>query len=442
MPMRQVFGEQPTTKPEGALRQIVFPSLATMDEPTGDGRILDSDGKGVRDLPRTIYAQFVQSFGHEGSVAVGALHEVVFEEDGNVSGRGWLIDDDNGRAAVRHVKTQSLRHNSVDLAETKVRFEWEPDDDYDEIMLRFTQWKIAATTLVGKPAFANAAAELLADDDLVASWYEEDAPLIIDTPTVVGIGMVADEEIVADGSAKPKWDFFHIPEADQPTKFTVRAEEDGWLLAWGHLALWESCHDGVEGRCTRVPRPTDGYASFNQPGVLTDRGIVETGPVFLAGGHKIPSDGDYYSAYGGIENTWADVRVVPGRHGPWMCGVVRPGVSQDKAYAAAASRVSGHWKGDRLKAVVSVNAEGFEVPGSGSARDVEFEFSLDENGRVSDLVASLPACVEADDGPERPEGDASDDSGDSSSDETTEDLTLLAAQAHAELDLLEIHEED
>lgn len=422
------MGNQPTTKPEGALRQIVFTSLATMDERTGDGRLLDSEGKGVRDLPRTIYAQFKQAMGHDEAVIIGALHEVEFGDDGNVTGRGWLVDDDNGRAAVRYIKTQSLRHNSVDLAETQVRYEF-TDDDMD-LTIRFTEWKIAATTLVGKPAFANAAAELLNDEDLVASWYEEDGPLIVDSPSVFGISHIAEPEIVADGTPKPDWDFFHVPEADVATKFTVRAEQDGWLLAWGHLALWESCHDGYEGQCTRVPRPTDGYASFNQPGILTDRGIVETGPVFLAGGHKMPADGDYYSAYGGIENTWADVRVTPGRLGPWMCGVVRPSVDPKDAYAAAASRVSGHWKGARLKAIVSVNAEGFEVPGSGAAGDVEFAFSLDEDGRVDELVASLPACVDADEGtrPEQQQESAD-----------APDLGLAGAAARA---LLELQDDD
>ena len=384
--MKETFGSMPSEKPEGALRAVVFPELALMDVKTGDGRILESDGRGVRELPRTIYGQFVSEQGHAGAVPIGALHEVTFE-DGVASGRGWLIDDENGRKAVQYIQTQTLYHNSVDLAEVRARYELSEDDE--DVALRFSEWKIAATTLVGKPAFANAKAELIADAEIVASWYADDTPLVVDVPVFTNID-VAEPEIVADGEARPAWDAFHQAEADKPQKLFV--DENGWVS--GHLALWESCHDGIAGRCTRVPRPSDNYASFNKPGVLTDKGMVETGPIFLSGGHRKSRNGDYVSAYGGIENAWADVRVVAGKHGPWISGVVRPGVDDANVYAARASRISGHWVGGRLKAIVSVNAEGFDVPGSGLAAQVEYEFALNEDGAVAELVASLPTCFE------------------------------------------------
>lgn len=385
--MRETFGQMPTKKPEGMLRQVVFPELALMDVATGDGRILDSDGRGVRELPRTIYGQFVSEAGHAGAVPIGSLFEVTFE-DGVASGRGWLIDDDNGRKAVQYIQTQTLYHNSVDLSEVTARYEL--SEDGEDVSLRFTNWKIAATTLVGKPAFANAKAELLADEEIVASWYQNDTPLVVDLPLEMNL-LAIEEELVADGEMLPSWDAFHQPE---PTKAfqKLTVDERGWVS--GHLALWESCHDGVEGRCVRVPRPRDNYASFNKPGVLTDRGMVETGPIFLSGGHRRTNDGDYVSAYGGIENAWADVRVTAGKFGPWISGIVRPGIEDTKVYAARASRISGHWVGGRLKAIVSVNAEGFDVPGSGFSAEVEYEFSIDADGQVAELVASLPYCAE------------------------------------------------
>jgi hypothetical protein len=112
----------------------------------------------------------------------------------------------------------------------------------------------------------------------------------------------------------------------------------------------------------------------------------------LSGGHRRAKNGDYVSAYGGIENAWADVRVIAGVHGPWISGIVRPGVEDTKVYAARASRISGHWIGDRLKAIVSVNAEGFDVPGSGLSNTVEFEFATNEDGEIAELVASFPSC--------------------------------------------------
>lgn len=381
--MRETFGSMTTTKPEGMLRQIVFPELALMGVKTGDGRLLEEAGRGVRDLPRTIYGQFINAEGHSEAPVIGRIDEVTFE-DGVASGRGWLLDDTNGRDAVKYIKTQTLRHNSVDLAEVKARFDY--DEATEEVSITFTDWKIAATTLVGKPAFANAAASLLEDDELVASWMDEDGPLVVDLPLVMTMELAGDE-IIADGAPVPSWDMFHQPESDKAQKLTVGAPtDDGWVPVSGHLALWDSCHDGVIGRCTRVPRPADDYASYNKPGVLTDRGIVGTGPIFLEGGHRKAKDGDYISAYGGIENAWADVRVTAGKLGPWLSGYVRPGIEDQQVLAARASRISGHWKGSRLKAIVSVNAEGFDVPGDG--------FSVDENGLIDELVASFPVCAD------------------------------------------------
>lgn len=381
--MRETYGTMPMTKPEGMLKRIHFPELALMGVKTGDGRLLAEDGRGVRDLPRTIYGQFQNAEGHSQAPVIGTLYSVTFE-DGVASGDGWVLDDDNGRDAVKYVKTKSLRHNSVDLAEVKAEFEY--DEAADEVTLVFTNWKIAATTLVGKPAFANAAAEILEDDELVASWMEDDEPLIVDAPLVVGLDVIDDNDLTADAGPLPSWELFHAPEPDKAQKLTVGApNEDGFIPVTGHLALWNSCHDGVVGRCTTVPRPDDDYRSYNKPGVLTDRGIVGTGPIFLNGGHRKAPDGDYVSAYGGIENAWADVRVTAGKLGPWLSGYVRPGVEDSQVLSARASRISGHWKGRKLKAIVSVNAEGFDVPGDG--------FSIDSEGHIDELVASL-GCVE------------------------------------------------
>jgi hypothetical protein len=389
-PMRETFGSMPQSKPKGALRQVVFPELALMGVRTGDGRLLEEEGRGVRDLPRTIYGQFVSEPGHAGAVPIGALHEVTFE-DGVVSGRGWLIDDDNGRKAVQYIETQTLYHNSVDLSDVRVQMEMSEKDE--DTTMRFKNWKITATTLVGKPAFANAKAELIADEEIVASWYQNDTPLVIDLPTSVQVDVVEREELMADSGPLPSWDDFHIPESKNPQKIIV--DENNRVS--GHLALWNTCHDGIASKCTIVPRPKDNYASFNKPGVLTDRGMVETGPIFLSGGHRRAKNGDYVSAYGGIENAWADVRVTAGVHGPWISGIVRPGVEDSKVYAARASRISGHWIGDRLKAIVSVNAEGFDVPGSGMSNAVEFEFATNEDGEIAELVASFPSCFIDDD---------------------------------------------
>ena len=89
------FGRQPATKPPHNFAEIHFPELATLDEGTKEGmvsRVLSSDGGGARNLPRTIYFQKTQADGHDGSVAVGSLHEVTIDgETGKMSGKGWML---------------------------------------------------------------------------------------------------------------------------------------------------------------------------------------------------------------------------------------------------------------------------------------------------------------------------------------------------------------
>lgn len=381
--MKRSYGARRMKKPKGMLRAIHFPALAFTDVFTGDRRFLEGAGGGVRELSLTIWGQFVQGMGHDGAVIVGALDEVTFEDDGVVSGWGWILDDENGRKLVTYGETGALRGNSVDLADITAHYEW--DDEADDIAIMFSKWNIAGTTIVGRPAFADARYEL--DEELVASWMSSDDPLVLDLPTSVNV-LAHQPELVADGAKRPSWDLFHVPESPEPRKITVgEPNEDGFIPVSGHLALWNTCHDAYQD-CMMVPRPQDNYAGFNGPGVLTDRGIVNTGPIFLKGGH--PKAGmlqktTVEEAYGGIENAWADVRVTAGALGPWLSGYVRPGTDEETIVAARASKISGHWLGGNLKAIVSVNVPGYEVPGGES-------FALDADGRVLELVASFPAC--------------------------------------------------
>jgi hypothetical protein len=380
--MNRSYGTMPMTKPEGMLRQLHFTSLCRMDEMTGDNRILDSAGAGVRELPRTIYGAFTNS-GHDGAAIIGALHSVTFHDDGNVSGDGWILDDDNGRQAVSYIAAGALRHNSVDLAECKVG--WDLTDDADDdmaIVMKFHRWNIAATTLVGNPAFADTTVEL------VAGLETDDTPL--DVPAGAFVLELTDTvtETTASLTATVPWDDFHIPEADRPTKIVV--DPDG--VVYGHLCCWDSRHDGYPDAVVRPPRPSDNYASFNKSGPMTELGQVETGPIFFAGGHprKPLGNQDPFEAYGDVTNAWADVRVIPGRFGPWLSGRVRPGIDDATVYAARASRISGHWVGDRLRAIVSVSVEGFDVAGTGFEHLTTASFGT--HGELLELVASfLPA---------------------------------------------------
>lgn len=377
------YGKQPD-KPEGALREIVFPELALLDQGTNEGwlsRVLESDGANTRDLPRTIFFQPLNA-GHDDAIAVGSIFEMTVDgETGKLSGRGWLMDDPAGygRQAAFAVKSRMVDHNSIDIAEVdkyKVVDHgnvW--DDDY-VMEVRFQEWKLGATTILAIPAFANAYAEV--GDEIMAALGDDTEPLINDAASKFSAHMAL--EIVAGMETRPKWEYFHRPEPDIPHKIMVgEPDEAGWIPVFGHLCRWNQPHTGYDGRKVYAPRSKNNYATFCQPSVLTDRGLVNTGPIVLYGGHISLKD-----AADDPKNAWADVRVIDGKHGVWMCGVVRPHIAQDTAqvYVARASRTSGHWKGGDLRMIVSVNAEGYPI-----------EAELDEYDLVASFAAEAPAPI-------------------------------------------------
>lgn len=369
MPRIVTYGQQPTTAPAGTFRPIRFPMLAPLDEGTKEGfvsRKLSSEGGRARDgMPLTISMQYVDDMGHMRAVPVGALHEIHFDGESRVvSGSGWLTDSDDGRLAEIVVLSQALQHNSVDLGEiapdgVKITEHGDFWDDDFWVEVEFVDYAIAKTTLVATPAFAKAHADL--PDEIVAA-LGSDEPLVVNAPSLFS-GHTSAEEIMAGATALPSWDYFHRDEANIPHKIIVGTpDDDGWIPVHGHLALWDEPHRGYDGRTVYAPRPRQAYREFNQPSVLTDRGQVEAGPIVLYGGHVSLAD-----AANDPRNAWCDVKVTAGKHGPWVCGVVRPHVALEDAevYVARASRISGHWKGGDLCMIVSCNSEGFNIPGRG-----------------------------------------------------------------------------
>jgi hypothetical protein len=387
----KTLGKMPTTLPSGMFVAVNFPVLALMDKTTGDHRRLASEGGSARETPSktwSISAQFQKNWGHDGADLSGALYEMTFDDEtGIVSGRGFLLDDEFGRRHAFAIKTGAMAGNSVGLAEVSARFV--EDLTTGEYWVEFTKWNVADTTGVMTPAFFEAYAEI--DDDITAAFegFDPMEELVAScTEFTIHVPEPTDEvaELLASNTGiVQRYDDFFRPEPDQPTKIVVTA--DGKV--YGHACTWDSLHDSMAGMI-RPPRPYDGYASFNKPGVLTERGIVPTGPIFAYGGHKRGPDLDV--AYGGIENAWADVRVVEGRFGPWLSGVVRPGVSEETIYAARASRISGHWIKGALRAIVSCSVEAFNVNGpDAEVLDLAagYAWSLGEDGEVLELVASF-----------------------------------------------------
>jgi hypothetical protein len=401
--MIRSYGQRVMTKGEGMLRAFKIVDMVRLDEPTGDGRLLKGDGGSVRDLPRTVYAGFEEGDPHGPNVIAGRLDAVEFDPENNtVTGWGWFLDDDNGRNTVRYISTGAMRGNSIHMAEIEVSIDWESDDPDDpgfwNMIFTFEKWSIASSTMLGIPAFKDSHFEL--EEEMTAALFDNPEPLEIKaSETVITFDVILpeDEELTAATATgpAPSWEHFFRPETAEPTPIHIGDRtEDGFYPVWGHLAQWNVCHDGIESRCVIAPRPRDGFASFNASKVRTDKGFVQTGPIFFKGGHPDAplGESEAHKAYGGVENGWADVRATEGVHGTWISGVVRPHITDDVVYVARASRISGHWAPDgRLKAIASVNVPGFDTPGRGESRVI-----TDADGNVIELVASfIGGCQES-----------------------------------------------
>jgi len=410
--MEVTYGKFDADGGKGLLRAVHFPQLALTDTKTGDDRRLAAEGGGVRSLPRPLKAAWVTGSGHNGGVPVGVLQEVTFGDDNVISGKGWLLDDDNGRRQEYYLETNAIFHNSVDLAEVKVKVKWVSDDPSDGEdfwtidYIDFQKWNIAATHFVDVPAFADAHGEIMASysDEIMAAFeqtVDRSKPLVVEfaSTRVNMIQPEPDPEIMAslaEAIVEP-FDDYHLPEADKPT--SVQIDADGRIF--GHVAQWGACHQGIDDRCVVAPKPGD-YSEFHQPNaILTERGPISAGPMFFLGGH--PKNGigntDRFAAYGGVENVFGYVRCIPGKFGPWISGRVVPSADPETVYVARASRKSGHWVKGRLAAVVCCNLRGMRVADSQLALDEDSAY-FGEDGEVLEMVASFrgPTPPEADDG--------------------------------------------
>jgi hypothetical protein len=162
--------------------------------------------------------------------------------------------------------------------------------------------------------------------------------------------------------------WFARPEPDRPTPWTVLATGE----AFGHLALWDSCHigdPGGPGVCVAPPRSGMDYGLFHLGEIETAEGdLVAVGKVTLDTGHaSLQASRNAAAAhYDNTGTVGAAVRARDGRFGIWMSGGVWPGLTQEKVAALRAAGVSGDWRRFRnqleLVAALAVNVPGFPIP--------------------------------------------------------------------------------
>jgi len=378
--MIRTFGEVATSAEEGFLpRRVHFPTLTRLDEATKEGmiaRTVFSSGFGTRELPLSI-AYLPYSLHSEGGLApvVGRLDANKIDGN-NVEAWGWLLDSPAGRDAYAGLVTRSMRGNSIDMADVKVEVDFNFENMDDPISVNFVEANVAATTLCPVPAFAGANAAL--DAEITASLAVED-DLEVD---IVGIPDIAklDRQLTAAQTIFFPHEAFTVPEPDVVTPVSI--SRDGRFVT-GHLGSWEGCHTGILGECVTIPRSRNNYSKYCYSKLETDKGFAYTGPILLLGGHKATRQ-VINDALESMENVWASVTVTDGKLGPWMCGVVSPGITDEALHAARSGRISGHWLNGELYAVASVPVAGFTTE-----RATNFQVELNPDNEVEYLAASF-----------------------------------------------------
>lgn len=362
----KVFGQfseaAPGSPPPGMYVPVEFPQLALVDTRTRDGRLIHGDGFSPFDLPRSLKAQFKVTFGHDGAEIAGRLDEVTVGDDGVVSGRGWFLNDENGRRAAYLVKTQAFRGNSIDLSVQDKDVEvniTEDDEGFLSFEMDFKQARLAATTLVAEPAFENAMAVIPEgwevagaeplSDAIVAAVSSEPKP-----EHAYAFSIVKDRP-------KAKADNFANPELNELTPLFVDSDD----RVFGHMASWTHPHQNLG---IVAPRSRTNYGWYANRSVETEDGFVATGPLVIDGNHADVGLNihDAIDHYANTCAAWADVAIGEDQFGIWVSGQVRPGTKAETVYAGRASGVSGDWRwvgaGHELISVLSVNTPAFPTP--------------------------------------------------------------------------------
>lgn len=203
--------EVPTTPslgagiPDGAA-PIVLPVMVIEGLETSDRRYIEPGTIEVRDLPIPLYAATRSTHGDTGDAATWHVGAITSAEripgpeaklyggatlpEGTFAwvGRGWMYHDvpaAPAKSAYQLVKDRALRGNSVDMTEVVAEFQGpngELADQSDYARISMQRGVIAATTLVGIPAFAGAYITL----DGVDLGDEGDADPLIAGASVIG----------------------------------------------------------------------------------------------------------------------------------------------------------------------------------------------------------------------------------------------------------------
>lgn len=187
---------------------------------------------------------------------------------------------------------------------------------------------------------------------------------------------------------RPPASWFNDPDLEAPTPLTV--DDDGRV--YGHIAVWGTCHVGIQGACVTPPPSFSDYGHFMLGGRRTAEGTeVAVGTLTLDTTHASLrlSEEQTRRHYEVTGLAAADVAAGEDRWGIWLAGAIRDGLAPERVEELRAAKVSGDWRaraGNPLELVgaLAVNVPGYPVP---RARSRLAASAAGERTRVA-LVAS------------------------------------------------------
>jgi hypothetical protein len=359
-------------------------TLLVLNTPSDDGRQFNAVT--WRELPQPLMREIKSTHGGVTSetVYVGNIDRIEVQGDEVLGWGDFDMADPEGAKSARWLAEGRFRHVSIDGGGVKDGdIEYVFPDGYDEngvsedgesfAMPELTIYHnaiIMGATQVPFPAFGQA--EIASD--------------LQSGPPVTGEGESEAAALVAAGfPVDPPSEWFEDPQFDGPQAFTV---DDSGRVA-GHLALWGTCHTGIDKVCRTPPVESD-YAYFETGEVVcADGSRVPCGQVTMGTGHA-PSMLRQFAAAEHYDNTGtvvADIRCGRDAYGIWVAGAARPCVDGEQLRALRAATLSGDWRkfaGQlRLVAALAVNVPGFPVPRTSAATRSGEQITLVASGVVT-----------------------------------------------------------
>lgn len=337
--------------------------IAFEDVETGDHRKFNSGAIkwDPATLPWAFRWQRTSGQGHGGAIPIGRVDGIERGEDGKIYGRGVVIPSLNDEAAeyVRLLKAGVAGGVSVDgdSAEFEVMETAEGQN-----LVNFSSMRLRSLTAVDVPAFNNARIKLehRPEDD----EEREKAEVAVSEGTMRDHWTYSENLVAAAIPVKPSTAAFLDPKFDGPQAISIG--ENGEV--YGHLALWDTCHLGIQNGCTKPPR-NGTYRFFHTGEIETEEGeLVQTGRLTFNTGHASMSANPKVAAahYDNTGVVAADVRAGEDEYGIWVVGALRPHLSDADIRTFRAAPLSGDWRriAGRLELVgaLAVNTPGFPVP--------------------------------------------------------------------------------